>query len=108
MSELGSQNRKYLADPVRLVVRSRSRRFQADYPAGMLEKLHEPSGHLRGRQDDVHQAGADGAPGHAVLNGRALILHQHHSVVGLDFLDAEGAVRAGAGQYNRRGVAALI
>ncbi len=66
--------------------------------AGVLQVIDDLAGQGFRRGDQVGQTGIDGAAGHAVELGRGRLLHQHHAGFFLDGPQADGAVRAHAGE----------
>ena len=61
-------------------------------------------GHPLHRQDEVHQAGIDGAPGHERVFGLFLGLGHGHAAPALDRLQPQRAVAAGAGEHDADGL----
>ena len=58
------------------------------------------SGIFSRRQNVIHQAGSNRAPGHSVVFCRFRILNHYHAALPLDFPQTKRALGAGAGQDN--------
>ncbi len=68
----------------------------------------ELGGHLGGRQHVIHQAGGDGAAGHAVILGGFGVLSHHHAALALDRPHPQGAVAARAREHDADGPLMLV
>ncbi len=78
------------------------------FAEGMGDVGDELGGHLRHRQDIIHQARGDGALRHAVVLRGFGVLHHDHAPLALDRPDALRAVAAGAGEHNADGPLVLV
>ena len=75
---------------------------------GMAGEPHQLAGDLVGRQDVIDPAVGDGASRHGVVAGRFFVLGEGDAALGLDGLEAEGAVGAAAGQDHADGASLLV
>ena len=81
-------------------------RFHGD--AGpVADELRQPEGDLPDRQDEVGEAGRNGAARHRAVFGLFRVLHQNDAAGLLHCLDADRAVRSGAGEDDGEIVAPL-
>ncbi len=72
--------------------------------AGQARDFH---GDALGRQDGVDAARRDGAARHGVIPGGQRVLREAEAAGGLDRLESQGAVGAGAGEDHADGIAGL-
>ena len=74
----------------------------------MSEVLGQLLAHLLDGQDEIDHACVDGASGHGVVLGLGLLLGHDQAAGGLDLLESEGAVGAGAREDDANGLVRFI
>jgi hypothetical protein len=75
---------------------------------GVLDILGQRFRYLFDGKDVIDQPGVDGASHHAIVLGVPGVLSHGHAAVGLDFLEPQGAVGAGAGKEDANGPVLLL
>ena len=74
---------------------------------GMVGDTGDFMGDALGREDEIDDAGGDGAFGHGIVFG-GLILGEGDTAFGLNGFEAQGAVGGGSGEHDADGPSGLI